>query len=271
MTPIHRSTVACASLVSGAVTAPAGAADLEAGAELARQCAACHGVAGISTAPDYPNLSAQKQEYLAAQLTAFQTGDRSNPLMNAIAAQLSKIDIENLAAHFASIPGAGPGEMADNVAGLDGTRVDFPADFEETFTRYQRLEFEDRKQIRFYLANNAALEGARAGGPFPSGAYLLVEIYDAELDAEGNLARDDEGALIQTDLVGYTAMEKQDGWGEAVPELLRNGNWRYSGFDAEGEHRAATNEAPCLACHVPLTETDYTFTYEALTDFVEAN
>lgn len=56
-------------------------------------------------------------------------------------------------------------------------------------------------------------------------------------------------------------MEKQAGWGEDVPEILRNVDWRYAVFTAEGAHREGVNEAPCLACHKPLTETDYTFTY----------
>ena len=35
-------------------------------------------------------------------------------------------------------------------------------------------------------------------------------------------------------------------------------------FTTDGEHRAEVNEAQCLACHKPLTETDYTFTLEEL-------
>ena len=67
---------------------------------------------------------------------AFKKGDRKNPLMNAIAASLSETDIENLAAHFASLPGAMPGATATSASGLDGQLPEFPADFETTFTRY---------------------------------------------------------------------------------------------------------------------------------------
>jgi hypothetical protein len=49
-----------------------------------------------------------------------------------------------------------------------------------------------------------------------------------------------------------------------VPEILRNGDWRYAVFTTDGEHRAGVNEAQCLACHKPLTASDYAFTVEPL-------
>ena len=66
-------------------------------------------------------------------------------------------------------------------------------------------------------------------------------------------------------------MEKAAGWGNEVPDILRNDDWRYAVFSVEGEHRAGLNEGPCLACHKPLADTDYTFTYETLKAFAETN
>lgn len=241
---------------------PAGAADIEAGAAYAAQCSACHGPAGVSTAADIPNLAAQKEEYIVAQLTAFRAGDRTNALMNAVAASLSDSDIENLAAHFASLPGAEPGAVAENATGLDGSLLEFPDGFEEDFTRYQRIDFPERGQVRFYSANQPALDAAKAGEDFPDGAYLLVEIYDAK---EG-----DDGSLAPGDRTAFTAMEKQAGWGEDVPEIVRNGDWRYAVFSADHEAKAGIGEAACLACHKPLTDADYSFTYEAMKEFASA-
>lgn len=270
--PIRRMSAAVFSLAMGGLLAgPAVAADVEAGADLATQCAGCHGAAGISTGDNFPNLAAQKAGYIAAQLRAFRGGDRSNALMEAVAAQLSDADIENLAAHFAGLPGAEPGMTAENLSGLDGSLPTFPGDFEQTFTRYQRIDFEGRRQVRFYSANDVALAGAEAGGPFPVGSYLFVEIFKAEVDADGELVVGADGQLVVGDRAAFTAMEKQAGWGEDVPEILRNGDWRYAVFSTEGQHRAGLNEGPCLACHQPLTETDFTFTYEALRAFAQAN
>lgn len=272
MSPIGRLTAAVFCLALGSVSAtPAVAADTEAGADLATQCAACHGAAGISTGGNFPNLAAQKEGYIASQLRAFRAEDRSNALMNAVAASLSDTDIENLAAHFASLPGAEPGAVTANVSGLDGTAPEFPVDFEETFTRYHRIDFDGRKQVRYYGANDVALAAARAGEPFPAGSYLLVEIFKAQADADGTLIHGADGRLVEGDRAAFTAMEKQDRWGDAVPEILRNSDWRYTVFSVEGQHRAGLNEGPCLACHQPLADSDYTFTYETLREFALAN
>jgi len=260
-----------AAVLANFSAAPALAADAEAGADLATQCSACHGAAGISTGTNFPNLAAQKAGYIETQLKAFRAGDRANELMNAIAASLSDSDIENLAAHFAGLPGADPGATAANLSGLDGLAPSFPVDFEEAFKRYQRIDFEGRKQVRFYSANTTALAAAKAGGAFPAGAYLLVEIFKAQINAEGKLIRGADGQLVVGERAAFTAMEKQAGWGQVVPDILRNDDWRYAVFSVEGEHRAGLNEGPCLACHKPLTDSDYTFTYETLREFAEAN
>src|SRR2546421_306144 len=66
------------------------AADIEAGkAKVATVCAACHGAGGASVSDTIPNLAAQRAGYLEAQLKALKDGTRKNPIMNAIAAQLS--------------------------------------------------------------------------------------------------------------------------------------------------------------------------------------
>ena len=257
---IRISLLAAAALLA----APALAADPEAGREEAQQCAGCHGGAGVSVSGEIPNLAAQKAEYLEKQLKAFREGERKNPLMNAIAAQLEDAEIENLAAHFAALPGAAPGVTEAISAELAGTRPRFPEAYADDFTRYTTISFPERKQVRHYWANDAALEAARAGEPFPPGAYLFVEIYQAELDDADMPVEGADGHFVEADLTAFTAMEKSPGWGDAVPEILRNDDWRYAVFTAAGEPKAGTNEAPCLACHKPLEETDYVFTSDAL-------
>ncbi|WP_170789224.1 cytochrome P460 family protein [Ruegeria lacuscaerulensis] len=243
------------------------AGDLQAGGETAGQCAACHGNAGISTADNFPNLAGQKEGYIRAQLKAFKSGTRKNDLMNAIAANLTESDIENLANYFASLPGGEAGAVANNETGLDGSLLKLPEDYETTFTRYHRKDYDDRKQVRFFSGNNIALAGVADGGPFEPGAYFLVEVFDAKKDADGNLLKDAEGRLIAGERKLYTAMEKRTGWGDGVPDIYRNDNWRYSVFEADGSNKNGVNEAPCMACHKPLTEDDYAFTVDWVEGF----
>jgi cytochrome c553 len=76
----------------------------EAGKSKAAQiCAACHGPDGNKpSAPDQPILAGQHYDYLVRALTDYKIGRRNNPIMKGFAAQLSKQDIEDLAAWFAS-------------------------------------------------------------------------------------------------------------------------------------------------------------------------
>lgn len=77
--------------------------DAAAGKAKSGMCAACHGADGISTIPGYPNLAGQNEQYLVAQMKAFKSGDRKNPMMNPTAAALSEEDINNLASYYAGL------------------------------------------------------------------------------------------------------------------------------------------------------------------------
>ena len=110
------------------------AADIEAGKEMAATvCAACHGANGVSVSDNIPNLAAQRTSYLEAQLKAFKDGTRKQPgatsptaIMSAIATQLSAENIANVAAYFASQPGAAAGAKSALLPNVANTRVTFP-------------------------------------------------------------------------------------------------------------------------------------------------
>jgi cytochrome c553 len=78
-------------------------ADIEAGKAKSARCAGCHGSAGISTNPLWPNLAGQKMPYLVKQLKAFRAGTRRDPMMAPMTRALSDRDIEDLAAYYASL------------------------------------------------------------------------------------------------------------------------------------------------------------------------
>lgn len=79
------------------------AADAAAGKTKAASCAGCHGAAGISPAPTFPNLAGQKEAYLVKQMKAFKDGSRKDPTMNAMAKPLSDSDIANISAYYAGL------------------------------------------------------------------------------------------------------------------------------------------------------------------------
>jgi cytochrome c553 len=69
----------------------------------AKVCVACHGVDGNKPSdPAQPILAGQYYDYLVRALTDYKIGRRNNPIMKGFAGQLSKKDIEDVAAWFAS-------------------------------------------------------------------------------------------------------------------------------------------------------------------------
>jgi cytochrome c553 len=79
----------------------AGNADI--GKSKATPCATCHGLNGMSTLNEAPNLAGQPEIYLIEQLRAYRSGKRQNEIMGIIAKPLSNADIEDLAAWYHSI------------------------------------------------------------------------------------------------------------------------------------------------------------------------
>lgn len=68
------------------------------------KCDRCHGKDGNSADPRFPNLSAQRKEYIASALKAYQAEARRNSMMHAMTALLGKGEMENIAAYYAAKP-----------------------------------------------------------------------------------------------------------------------------------------------------------------------
>ncbi|MGM0481066.1 MAG: c-type cytochrome [Pseudomonadota bacterium] len=84
--------------------------DPEAGKNKSQVCAACHGPEGVSPTDMYPHLAGQHQKYLYKQLMDFKTSaetggqeGRNNAIMMGQVANLSKQDMADLAAYYASM------------------------------------------------------------------------------------------------------------------------------------------------------------------------
>ena len=86
-----------------AMSAQAGGNAQKGKQKAAQVCGACHGPEGNKpSAPDQPVLAGQYYDYLVRALSDYQNGRRTNPIMKGFAAQLSKQDIQDVAAWFSS-------------------------------------------------------------------------------------------------------------------------------------------------------------------------
>ena len=112
--------------------------------------------------------------------------------------------------------------------------------------------------------NDVALQAAKAGKSLPDGSVLFAEVYSAKLDADKKPVMGADGFFAADQIVAYTAMARQAGWGKDIPDMLRNEDWNYAVFTTARQHRPGVNQAECLACHKPLDKVSYTFTLKEL-------
>ena len=240
-------------------------AEIDAGREKAEACTACHGANGISIGGAIPNLAGQQVGYLTTQLKAFREGTRKNTLMNAMAGQLTDTEIDNVAAFFNSLSPA-ENDPSDIARLLGKNRVTLPGDFKETFTLYSISDQAGPKRVRYNFTNESAVGGLDGRGMLPDKATIVTEIYAAKLDANGKPVTGNDGHFVPAKLLAYAVMEKRRGWGDDIPSLLRNGDGNYAVFKADKSLKEGVNQAACLACHKPLHDADYLFSYQALVD-----
>lgn len=80
--------------------------DAEAGKAKSITCAACHGQDGNSVNPVWPSIAGQHSTYTVAQLQAFKSGIRSEPLMLGQVMTLNDEDMRNLAVYYEQMPAA---------------------------------------------------------------------------------------------------------------------------------------------------------------------
>lgn len=78
--------------------------NVQAGKQIASgTCAACHGLDGISSQSNIPNLAGQKQAYLVHEIKGFRSGKIKNATMHAMASSIPAGKINDVAAYYSSL------------------------------------------------------------------------------------------------------------------------------------------------------------------------
>jgi hypothetical protein len=145
--------------------------------------------------------------------------------------------------------------------------VQFPEGYEDGFTHYSTVNRADeRKQVVKIFANDVALASAKDGAPLDSGSVLVMEVYKAKLDADENPVIGGDGYFEPDEMVAVTVMETRDGWGAGYPEEWRNDEWEFAAFSPDDHALVERDYQPCFACRKPLHESDYLFSFDALTE-----
>jgi plastocyanin len=152
---------------------------------------------------------------------------------------------------FAGPTAAGPDKIA------------YPANC-KVGTLYTIADRYDVKQYRELYTTPEAIAAAKAGKPLPAGTVITLIQHKAQVDAQGNPVKDGRGRFLKGDVVGCAVMEKRAGWGAEYPDDLRNGEWEYSAFSADGKFNDKANFKACFQCHKPHDDKDYVISYPAM-------
>ena len=150
--------------------------------------------------------------------------------------------------------------MFSATAGPD--KVKFPQ--YQIHVLYDVLDQPENKEVRELYVNAEALNGLKAGQPLPSGTVLSAPTFKALLDDKGEFVRDANGRLIRGRLDRVVVMEKRAGWGAEYPDALRNGEWEYGRFSADGTLTTTANYKACFECHKPKASQDFVFSLPQL-------
>jgi plastocyanin len=143
--------------------------------------------------------------------------------------------------------------------------IRFPEGFEKGVL-YSTLDRHDTKQYRELYSTPEAVKAVREGRPIPSGTVLTLVQYSAKKDEKGNVMKDAKGRFVKGDLIGYTVMEKRQGWGGAYPADWRNGEWEYAAFtkDKQPNPKANAGIKNCFVCHKPHEQQDFVISLASL-------
>ena len=136
-----------------------------------------------------------------------------------------------------------------------------PADYRSWPKFLSAVQRPDAKQVREIYMNPAATAATASTG-FGPGTVFVMENYAALETTDGKLATDAEGKLVKAELLRVFVMGKGAGWGQEVPESLRNGNWVYASYLADARSKGPEDLTTCRACHLPLANKDFVPRYD---------
>lgn len=146
-------------------------------------------------------------------------------------------------------------------AGGNNDAVKFPAGYQSEFTLYDTRNRVGKPQIVDLYANKVAQETA---GPTESadGSILIMEIYKAKMDADGNAITREDGLYEKGKVAAVAVMEKRSDWGDAIPAEDRAGDWGFALYTPDGQPKE--NDLDCKTCHRPFEQTNYMYSYSKL-------
>lgn len=154
--------------------------------------------------------------------------------------------------------------LVATLAQAGSENVKSPGDYKSNLTHFFSGDrtANDKQIIRIY-ANETAIAGMQADGKLPFGSVVVGELYTVQVDEKEQAVVSDLGRKIAKDLAAIVVMERGEGFDAGYPDHLKTGNWEFAVFNPAGQ-RLDKDITGCRACHHPLTDKEFLFSYQHL-------
>src|SRR3972149_5801804 len=125
-----------------------------------------------------------------------------------------------------------------------------PEDYRDRFVLYATVERSDAISRNIYI-NPEALADYTPGDPLPDNTLIVIEAYEGQRDAAGNVLRDAQGHLVQGELDPEIHMaEKRSTWRiEDLAAPTNQGGWNFGAFDFHTGTPITEGLGACASCH----------------------
>ena len=141
-------------------------------------------------------------------------------------------------------------------------KVSVPPDYRSFPIFLQNVQRPDAGQIRDIYVNQVGSTAVQ-GQPFPDGTEFVMDLFDVQKDAAGTALTGAVGLMVKGPLLKTYVMQKSAGYGNYIPPELRNGDWLYGAYMADGVTELPDSTGPCFACHLPLgAQVDWVHRYD---------
>jgi len=151
-------------------------------------------------------------------------------------------------------------------AGGNPKHVSFPEVYKTEFIQYDTRNRINGKQLAVMYANEVAINSAK-NGKLANGSKIIMEIYKAKLDEAGNKITDGAGLFEKGKFAAVAVMEKRSNWDASFNAEDRANDWGFAIYNTDGSPKE--NKLECAACHTPLSDNDYMFSFSSLVRFNE--
>jgi cytochrome P460 len=151
-------------------------------------------------------------------------------------------------------------------AGGNPEHVSYPAAYKTEFTQYDTRNRDNGKQVAVMYANKIALDSV-SNGKLAEGSKIIMEVYKAKMGEDGKPVMGTDGIFERGKFAAVAVMEKRTNWDASFDANERAADWGFAIFKTDGTPKE--NDLECAACHSPMPDNDYMFSYTSLVEFIE--